>query len=220
MSSDSIDPFALLLPLLVLGLAPFAAIMVTCYAKLVVVFALVRNSLGVQQVPPNIVLNSLALILSAYIMAPVALEVTEKLDTQRSATTGRMKTAEVLDLLADAREPLREFLIKHGRERERKFFVKSAGKLWPTERARAVSERDFLIIVPAFTLSELTSAFQIGFVIYLCFIGVDLIIANILLALGMSMVSPTVIAVPFKLLLFTALDGWSALIHGLVLSYQ
>ncbi len=218
--SESFDPFALLLPLLVLGLAPFAAIMVTCYAKLVVVFALVRNSLGVQQVPPNIVLNSLALIFSMYIMAPVALEISERLERQHVFEAGRMKTADLINALASAREPLREFLLKHGKERERKFFVKSAGKLWPEERARNVTERDFLIIVPAFTLSELTAAFQIGFVIYLCFVGVDLIIANILLAMGMSMVSPTVIAVPFKLLLFTALDGWSALIHGLVLSYQ
>lgn len=220
MGGDSIDPFALLLPLLVLGLAPFAAIMVTCYAKLVVVFALVRNSLGVQQVPPNIVLNSLAVIFSMYVMAPVALEVSEKLESQRVFDTGKMKTADLFNAFESAREPLREFLIKHGKDRERKFFVKTAGKLWPEERAKKVSERDFMIIVPAFTLSELTSAFQIGFVIYLCFVGVDLIIANILLALGMSMVSPTVIAVPFKLLLFTALDGWSALIHGLVLSYQ
>jgi type III secretion protein R len=218
--SESFDPFALLLPLLVLGLAPFAAIMVTCYAKLVIVFALVRNSLGVQQVPPNIVLNSLALIFSMYIMAPVALEISERLERQQVFEAGRMKTADLINALTSAREPLREFLLKHGKERERKFFVKSAGKLWPEERARNVTERDFLIIVPAFTLSELTAAFQIGFVIYLCFVGVDLIIANILLAMGMSMVSPTVIAVPFKLLLFTALDGWSALIHGLVLSYQ
>ncbi len=220
MNSESFDPFALLLPLLVLGLAPFAAIMVTCYAKLVVVFALVRNSLGVQQVPPNIVLNSLAVIFSMYIMAPVALEISEKLESQRVFEAGRMKTADLMNAFISAREPLREFLLKHGKERERRFFVKTASKLWPAERVKNISEQDFLIIVPAFTLSELTAAFQIGFVIYLCFVGVDLIIANILLAMGMSMVSPTVIAVPFKLLLFTALDGWSALIHGLVLSYQ
>lgn len=220
MNNDSLDPFVLLLPLLILGLAPFAAIMVTCYAKLVVVFALVRNSLGVQQVPPNIVLNSLAVIFSMYVMAPVALEISERLERQRVFEPGRMKTADLFDAFLSAREPLREFLLKHGKERERKFFVKTAQKLWPEARASRVTERDFLIIVPAFTLSELTAAFRIGFVVYLCFVGVDLIIANVLLAIGMSMVSPTVIAVPFKLLLFTALDGWSALIHGLVLSYQ
>ena len=220
MNAESIDPFALLLPLLLLGLAPFAAIMVTCYAKLVVVFALVRNGLGVQQVPPNIVLNSLALILSAYIMAPIGQAVAEQLERHGVMASGQMKTADFITAISDAREPLREFLLKHGKERERKFFVKSAGKLWPATAAERIDERDFLIAVPAFTLSQLTSAFEVGFVIYLCFVGVDLIIANVLLALGMSMVSPTVIAVPFKLLLFIALDGWSALIHALILSYQ
>lgn len=220
MANESIDPFALLLPLLMLGLAPFAALMVTSYAKLVVVFALVRNSLGVQQVPPNMVLNSLALVFSLYIMAPVALEIQERLDGSRVFESGRMKTADLLVALSSAREPLRDFMLRHGRERERKFFVKTATRIWPAERAATVTERDFLIVVPAFTLSELTSAFQIGFVIYLCFVGIDLIIANILLALGMSMVSPTVVAVPFKLLLFSSLDGWSALVHSLVLSYQ
>jgi type III secretion protein R len=220
MNTDSIDPFALLLPLLLLGLAPFAAIMVTCYAKLVVVFALVRNGLGVQQVPPNIVLNSLALILSAYIMAPIGQAVADQLERHGVSSSGKMKTVELMNAIGDAREPLREFLIKHGKERERKFFVKSAGKLWPSKTAERIDERDFLIAIPAFTLSQLTSAFEVGFVIYLCFVGIDLIIANVLLALGMSMVSPTVVAVPFKLLLFIALDGWSALIHALILSYQ
>lgn len=220
MSSESIDPFTLLLPLLALGLAPFAAVMVTSFAKLVVVFALVRNSLGVQQVPPNMVLNSLALIFTLYIMAPVVLEINDRLEAARVFDGGRLKTAELFAALGAAREPIREFMLKHGRERERKFFLKTAARLWPPERAARVTETDLLIVVPSFTLSELTSAFQIGFVIYLCFVGVDLIIANILLAMGMSMVSPTVIAVPFKLLLFASLDGWSALVHSLVLSYQ
>lgn len=218
--SDALDPIALLLPLLALGLAPFAAILVTSYVKLVVVFALVRNSLGVQQVPPNIVLNSLALVFSCYIMAPILLDVGDRLEQSRVFESGRARTADLIAALASAREPLREFLLKHGHERERRFFVKTAARIWPAERASKLDERDFLIVVPAFTLSELAAAFQAGFVIYLCFVGVDLIIANILLALGMSMVSPTVIAVPFKLLLFTSLDGWSALVHSLVLSYQ
>lgn len=220
MNADTLDPVTLLLPLLLLGLAPFAAIMVTCYAKLVVVFALVRNGLGVQQVPPNLVLNSLALILSVYIMAPVGLAIGERLEQRGVLAGARLKTDDLIGAISEAREPLRSFLVKHGRERERKFFVKSAARLWPAQNASAIAESDFLVAVPAFTLSQLTSAFEVGFVIYLCFIGVDLIIANLLLALGMSMVSPTVIAVPFKLLLFTALDGWSTLIHALVLSYQ
>jgi type III secretion protein R len=220
MGNDGFDPVALLVPLMVLGLVPFAAVMVTSYTKLVVVFALLRNALGIQHVPPNLVLNSLALVFSVYIMSPVITEVAERLQAKGVFSTPRMKTQDVFDALNEAKEPVRAFLLKHGRERERKFFFKTAEKLWPPERMQGVSENDLQIAVPAFTVSELTSAFQIGFIIYLCFVSIDLILANVLLAMGMSMVSPTVISVPFKLLLFTVLDGWSLLMHGLVLSYR
>jgi type III secretion protein R len=220
MQGEGFDPFAILLPLLVLGLVPFAAVMVTSYTKLVVVFALLRNALGIQQVPPNIVLNSLALIFSVYVMAPVGLEITDRLQDKGVFQAGRMRTSDLFDALSEAREPLREFMLKHGKERERKFFHRTAEKIWPPKRSAGLTEQDLLIVVPAFTVSELTAAFQIGFVIFLCFVAIDLILANVLLALGMSMVSPTVISVPFKLLLFTVLDGWSLLIHGLVQTYR
>ncbi len=214
------DPFKLLLPLMVLGLVPFAAIMVTSYTKLVVVFALLRNALGVQQVPPNMVLNSLALVFTFYIMAPVALDVGDRLQANGVFEAQQMKTADLFGALNEAKEPVLDFMLKHGKERERKFFLRTAERLWPPERFEGMTEEHFLIALPAFTVSQLTSAFQIGFVIYLCFVSIDLILANILLAMGMSMVSPTVISVPFKLLLFTVLDGWSLLLHGLVLSYR
>ena len=214
------DPFKLLLPLMVLGLVPFAAIMVTSYTKLVVVFALLRNALGVQQVPPNMVLNSLALVFTFYIMAPVALDVGGRLQANGVFEAQQMKTADLFGALNEAKEPVLDFMLKHGKERERKFFLRTAERLWPPERFEGMTEEHFLIALPAFTVSQLTSAFQIGFVIYLCFVSIDLILANILLAMGMSMVSPTVISVPFKLLLFTVLDGWSLLLHGLVLSYR
>ena len=217
--TEGFDPFALLLPLLVLGLLPFAAVMVTSYTKLVIVFSLLRNSLGIQNVPPNMVLNSLALIFSAYIMAPVGMAVGERIQESGLLESTRMGTPQLLDALSDAKEPIKAFIVEHGNERERRFFLRSAGKLWPEERTVGLQEDDLLIAVPAFAVSELTAAFQIGFVIYLCFVSIDLILANILLAMGMSMVSPTVISVPFKLLLFTVLDGWSLLLHGLVLSY-
>lgn len=214
------DPFKLLLPLLVLGLVPFAAIMVTSYTKLVVVFALLRNALGVQQVPPNMVLNSLALVFTFYIMAPVGLDVGERLQAHGVFSDQQVNTAQLFTALDDAKEPVLAFMLKNGKERERKFFLRTAERLWPPERAAGLTEDSFLVALPAFTVSQLTSAFQIGFVIYLCFVSIDLILANILLAMGMSMVSPTVISVPFKLLLFTVLDGWSLLLHGLVLSYR
>jgi type III secretion protein R len=115
---------------------------------------------------------------------------------------------------------MKEFLQKHTQERERQFFLKSASTIWPKERADKLRADDFMVMVPSFTLSELTRAFQIGFILYLVFVVVDLIVATVLLALGMSMISPTTISLPFKLLLFVMLDGWTRLIHGLVLSYK
>ena len=109
--------------------------------------------------------------------------------------------------------------MKHSHERERQFFLKTAQKNLPPERAAMLTERDFVIVVPAFTVSELSAAFQIGFLIFLPFLVIDLIIANILMAMGMMMLSPTTVSLPFKLLLVVLVDGWVKLSHGLVLSY-
>jgi type III secretion protein R len=109
---------------------------------------------------------------------------------------------------------------KHSKESERQFFVDTAHKVWPERYAKEVDDKHLLVLIPAFMVSELTSAFQIGFLIFLPFIVIDLIISNILLSMGMMMVSPTVISLPFKMLLFVLVDGWSRLIHGLLLSYQ
>ena len=125
-----------------------------------------------------------------------------------------------LQMLESAREPVRRFLSKHAHEREKAFFLKSVSAIWTPERARQVKPDDLMILAPAFTLSELTEAFKIGFLIYLAFIVVDLVIANVLLALGLSQVTPTQVAIPFKLLLFVVMDGWSMLLHGLVLTYR
>jgi len=119
-----------------------------------------------------------------------------------------------------SKAPLQQFLQKHTKEHERRFFLKSARAIWPSERAQGLNENDLMVLVPSFTLSELTKAFQIGFVVYIVFVIVDLLVANVLLALGMQMISPTTISVPLKLLLFVMLDGWAVLIHGLVLSYH
>lgn len=216
--NQNFDPITLLLPLMALGLAPFVAIMVSSFVKLAVVFALLRNALGIQQVPPNIVLNSMAVIFTAFVMYPIGGQVADALQARN--LNSQMKTADLFAVVAEAREPLREFLIRNGKERERKFFHRTAMKIWPQERTKDLTDRDMIIAIPSFVLSELTEAFQIGFVLFLCFVAVDLILANILLAMGMSMVSPTVVSVPFKLLLFTLLDGWSVLIHSLVQGYR
>ncbi len=213
------DPVVLVFVILAFGVATFAALMMTSYTKLVIVFGLLRTALGLQQTPPNMVLNGIAIVLSVYIMAPVGMDIADALGTRQLGKPGE-GVADVLAVASAATAPVKGFLIKHTAERERAFFMKSAGALWPPARAERLASDDFAVLVPSFVLSELTRAFQIGFVIYLVFVVVDLVVATVLLALGMSMIAPTTISLPFKLLLFLSLDGWTRLVQGLVLSYR
>jgi len=213
------EPATLVALIVGFGIAPFVALMMTSYTKLVIVFGLLRTALGLQQTPPNMVLNGLAIILSIYIMAPVGMKVGDALRGRQLGQKGEGLN-DIVAVLDAAKAPVKAFLQKHTQERDRRFFLKSAESVWPQQRAATLQADDFMVLVPSFTLSELTRAFQIGFVIYLVFVVVDLIVATVLLALGMSMISPTTISLPFKLLLFVMLDGWTRLIHGLVLSYH
>ncbi len=213
-----IDPVLLILTLGALGLAPFFIMMVTSYVKIVVVTSLVRNALGVQQVPPAIVMNGLAIILSVFIMAPVYLKIEElykKVELGPSPTT-----LEVLGALNESSQPLKDFLTRNSDEKTVRGLIATAKRIWPKERHKDISKENMLIIVPAFTLTELTKSFQIGFLLYLPFVAIDLVISNILLAMGMMMVSPMTISLPFKLLLFVTLDGWLKISQGLMLSYK
>lgn len=219
MDLTTFTPSSALLTVVMLALAPFVAIMVTSFTKIVVVLSLLRNALGVQQVPPNLVLNGLAMILTIYVMYPVGLEITERIEqTDQSVET----TDGLLEIAGEAKEPVRKFLVTHSNELERAFFhstVQSMIKNSEPDEEPAVASDDFVVLLPAFIISELAEAFQIGFLIYLPFIIIDLVVSNILMALGMMMLSPTIVSLPFKLLLFVMVDGWAKLSHGLVLSY-
>ena len=214
------NPVAMIAVVAALGIAPFAALMVTSYTKLVVVFGLLRSALGIQQVPPNIVLNGIALILTVFIMAPVGMDMVDNLRGRNFNLSSQMSVDDVIAILDAAQPPVKKFLQTHTLESERNFFVKSATSIWPKERAAGLKNDDLTVLVPSFTLTELIKAFQVGFVLYIIFVVVDLVVANLFLALGMQMIAPTTISVPFKLLLFVMLDGWSVLVHGLVLSYR
>ena len=213
------EPITLVALIAAFGIAPFIALMMTSYTKLVIIFGLLRTALGLQQTPPNMVLNGLAIILSVYIMAPIGMDAADALRGRTFAVQGE-GINDIVAVIDATKQPLKEFLQKHTLERDRAFFVKSAQSIWPAPRAAALRSDDLIVLVPSFTLSELTRAFQIGFVIYIVFVVVDLVVATVLLALGMSMISPTTISLPFKLLLFVMLDGWMRLIQGLVLSYR
>jgi type III secretion protein R len=218
-SLDGIDPIALLITLAALAIVPFVAIVVTAFTKVVVVLGLLRNALGVQQIPPNMVLNGIALIVSAYVMAPVMMQAEARMKSQPRGESVS-NTQHLMDAATAARQPFAEFLDKHADAAQKAFFLKAAQSIWPPEQARALQPDSPLVLAPAFLVTELTEAFRIGFLLFLAFIVIDIVIANVLLAMGLSQVSPTNVAIPFKLLLFVALDGWSQLIHGLVLTYR
>jgi len=205
--------------LMTLAVLPFAAMVVTSYTKVVIVLGLLRNALGVQQVPPNMVLNGVAIIISAYVMAPVVMDAGDRLQAAPPGLEASA-TQQMLAAAGAAREPFRQFLIKHSKPAEKAFFLKSAKDIWPPERAALLHADDLVVVAPAFLLTELTEAFRIGFLLYLAFVIVDLVIANVLLAMGLSQVSPTNVAIPFKLLLFVVLDGWAQVMHGLVMTYR
>ena len=213
------DPFALLALLVGLSLVAFVAMVATSYLKIVVVVSLVRNALGIQSIPPNTVVNALALILTFYIMAPV---VGESWDNYHRYKEENVPAIEYnTDLALKSAEPFRQWLVRQTSDRERAFFVSTAERLWakPDEETAKVDPESFHILIPSFCVSELTKAFQIGFLIYLPFIAIDIIVSNILLAMGMMMVSPVTISLPFKLLLFVMVNGWTLLIQGLIRGY-
>lgn len=218
-------PLVMLMMLGVMALLPFLVMLVTSFVKIAVVLALIRNALGTQQVPPNVVITGLAVILTIYIMMPVGLDVYRAAGATINQGTNQPLLSQVsIKLLAQAvdegKEPVRAFLLKHVHDRERTLFYSLAMKLRTNEEDRnSISDQDFINIIPGFVVSELSDAFKIGFIIFLPFLVIDLVIANILLSLGMFQISPVTISLPFKLLLFVLVDGWHLIAKGLVLGY-
>lgn len=217
------DPFGLIVLLIGMSLLPFLAMVATSYLKIVVVISLIRNALGIQSIPPNMVVNAMAMILTFYIMAPVVSESWSRMQT--GMQENKPEVMYQTDVAAKSAEPFREFLVQQTDERQVAFFVSTAERLWAKKdengevQPAVVDPKSYFILVPSFCVSELTKAFQIGFLIYLPFIAIDIIVSNILLAMGMMMVSPVTISLPFKLLLFVMVNGWTLLIQGLVQSY-
>ncbi|MBI4367014.1 MAG: type III secretion system export apparatus subunit SctR [Deltaproteobacteria bacterium] len=219
------QPLVLMIVLAALALLPFVVMMATSFVKIAVVLALLRNALGTQQVPPNTVVTGLALILTLYIMVPVGYQVYhaagDEIDLGTNQPLLSQATIQLLMKGAEAgKEPVRGFLVKHAHERERALFFKLARQLEADETVREkITENDFMNLVPAFAVSELVEAFQVGFVLFLPFLVIDLVVANILLSLGMFQISPITLSLPFKLLLFVLVDGWHVIVKGLILSY-
>ncbi|MBN4066551.1 type III secretion system export apparatus subunit SctR [Simkania negevensis] len=208
-----------------LALLPFLFMMLTSYVKTVIVLSLLRNALGVQQAPPNQVVNGIAIILAIYIMFPTGLamfqEGEEALKSDIPEQLISQKTAVYLVRVIDAsKQPLQRFLEKNSSQKHITGFHKLAVSVFPEPYKTELTSSDFIIIIPAFITTQIKDAFEIGVLIYLPFFVVDLVVSNILLAMGMMMLSPMTIALPLKLLLVVMLDGWTVLIQGLVLTFQ
>ncbi len=210
------NSFGILVLLLATAFLPMVAVTVTAFAKIAVVIFIVRNALGVQQLPPNIILYGLSLILSVYIAMPVLNEAYTNLEANgfEYQTIEEWQNAGELAL-----DPLKEFLKRHTDTKQLEFFSSSTTQIWGEGLAQSTSSDSMAILVPSFLLSELTRAFEIGFLLYLPFMAIDIIVTTILVAMGMLMVPPTTISIPFKLMLFVFLDGWTKLVHGLILTY-
>lgn len=208
--------FTLVIVSTVIGFIPFALLLLTAYVKINVVLFVLRNALGLQQTPSNLVLASIATVLAIYISAPV---ITDVYETVRSPQAKFRTVEDWESVFSSASKPVAKFLATHTSEVERQFFLTATEQVWGRERSQKLDPGSLFVLVPAFMMHELTAAFKIGFIIYLPFLAIDLIVANVLMALGMMVLSPTVIAVPFKLFLFVAIDGWNMLVRGLIMSY-
>jgi type III secretion protein R len=208
--------FAVLLALM--SLIPLMIVTTTAFLKISVVLLTLRNAIGVQQVPPTLAVYGISLALTVFVMAPTVQEIGRRA-LQAQDSTASSRTVPLLEKAQGAIEPLRGFLIKFSRPEQRELFLASAKKLWPKEFAKDAKATDTLILIPAFVVSELQAGYEIGFLIYIPLVVIDLLISNLLMALGMQQVSPQTITIPLKLLLFTMVDGWAKLLNALAMSY-
>jgi type III secretion protein R len=214
-------PIALVVVLALVSLVPFVFMGVTAFVKISTVLQIVRSAVGAQSVPSSTVVMALATALTLIAMAPVGQTIFARAAPLAAVPSGKATrdTAALVSQGLDAvREPMREFLKANASEKERtRFLTVARGN---GRGNRVVEPDDLTVLVPAFVVTELTEAFAIGFLLYLPFLVIDLVIANVLLALGMQMLSPTQVSLPFKLLLFAAIDGWGLLAQALVQGYR
>ncbi|WP_299493684.1 type III secretion system export apparatus subunit SctR [uncultured Shewanella sp.] len=211
------QPFQLIILLFGLSLLPLFAVMGTSFLKLAIVFAMLRNALGIQQIPPNMAIYGLALVLTLFTMAPIGMAVNDSLEVSPITLDDPQLMSKVdTQVLV----PYREFLDRNTSTKQSYFFINVGQKIWPQKYHDILSKESLLVMIPAFALSQLIEAFKIGLLLYLPFIAIDLVVSNILLAMGMMMVSPMTISLPFKLLIFILMGGWEKLVGQLMISFS
>jgi len=201
----------IIISLAAISLVPFFLISVTSFIRILVVLVLAKTAVGTQQVPPNSILIALAMFMTVFIMSPVWQEVNKNAITPYNQ--GRISQAKAIEIGV---KPIQKFMLKQTRERDLALFVQFS----KTEVPKNIETLPIYVVIPAFMISELKTAFQIGFLLFIPFIIIDLVVANILLSLGMFMLSPVMVSLPFKILLFVLVDGWQLITRGLLLSFR
>ncbi|EEE2251782.1 EscR/YscR/HrcR family type III secretion system export apparatus protein [Salmonella enterica subsp. diarizonae] len=210
------QPYALIILLVCLSILPFIVVSCTSFLKIAVVFSLLRNALGIQQIPPNMAIYGLALILTFFIMAPVGMSINDNIQKEPFSISDS-SLYENIDRAVI--KPYLSFLKKNTKAKQIRYFSQIGNKIWPKKYQQRLNENSLFVMLPAFGITQLDEAFKIGLLLYLPFVAIDFIVSNILLALGMMMVSPTTISLPFKIMLFIIAGGWQYLIEKLVLSF-
>ncbi|WP_338479511.1 type III secretion system export apparatus subunit SctR [Pseudomonas trivialis] len=216
MMFQGVDPVVLALFFGAMSLLPMLLVVCTAFLKIVIVLMITRNAIGVQQVPPSMAINGIALAATLFVMAPVGYQIAENLKTS-PLDMSNVQTLQATGLVAI--EPLRIFMTRNTDPDVLTHLQENSARMWPPEMAQSTQREDLVLLIPAFVVSQLQAGFEIGFLIYIPFIVIDLIVSNLLLALGMQMVSPMTISLPLKLLLFVMVSGWSRLLDSLFLSY-
>ena len=202
---------SLLVALSSITMAPFFLLSTTSFLRFAIVLGMIRNAIGTNQTPPNPVIISLALFMTIYVMTPTWLDVYNK-----SVKPYRDGVITQSQALQTGINPLRTFMLKYTREKDMALFIEFS----KIPDVKDIKEIPIFVLIPAFLVSELKTAFQIGFLLFIPFIVIDLVVSNILLSLGMFMLSPVMISLPFKILLFVLTDGWSLIVRGLLQGYQ
>ncbi len=189
---------------------PAIVLTMTSFTRIIIVFSLLRNALGTQTTPPNQVLIGLTLFLTFFIMAPVVTEIkTEAVDPYINQTINEEQ------FLENAKSPIRDFMLKHTRTKDLELFVEMSGETIPS----STSQLPLHVVVPSFIISELKTAFEISFLLFIPFMVIDFIVSSVLMSMGMMMLPPAMISLPFKLLLFILVDGWHLIVQSLVRSF-
>nr|WP_242457446.1 flagellar type III secretion system pore protein FliP [Insulibacter thermoxylanivorax] len=201
----------LILLITVLSLAPAILILMTCFTRIVIVLGFVRTALATQQMPPNQVIIGLALFLTLFVMAPTLGQVNQV--ALQPYLQGEITQAEALD---NAARPIKQFMLNQTREKDLLLFLEFSQAEKPTN----VDEVPLTALIPAFAISELKTAFQMGFMIFIPFLIIDMIVSSVLMGMGMMMLPPVMISLPFKILLFVLVDGWHLVVRSLLLSFN